>query len=108
MSFAPLWMNHMSNDYRYVDPDYVYTDPKTGVLRNLENISNYNALTFAETAATAKRASELLENPLSVTRSDTLFAVHRHLFQDIYEWAGQKRAVEISKGGKLFFSFTAL
>jgi cell filamentation protein len=103
MSFAPLWMNRMSNDYKYVDPDYVYTDPKTGVLRNLENISNYKALTFAETTATAKRASELLDNPLSVTSSDTLFIIHRYLFQDIYEWAGKKRTVEISKGGNQFF-----
>ncbi len=93
----------MPNDYKYLDPDYVYTDPKTGVLRNLENLSNYNALTFAETTATAKRASELLENPLSVASSDTLFAVHRHLFQDIYEWAGKKRTVEISKDGNQFF-----
>jgi len=27
-----------------------------------------------------------------------LRAIHRHLFQDIYEWAGELRAVEISKG----------
>jgi cell filamentation protein len=29
-------------------------------------------------------------------------AVHRHLFQDVYQWAGQIRTVEISKGGSQF------
>ena len=29
-------------------------------------------------------------------------AIHRHLFQDIYDWAGQLRTVEISKGGSQF------
>ncbi len=34
----------MSNSYNYIDPDYTYTDPKTGVLRNLEHISDKNLL----------------------------------------------------------------
>ena len=25
----------MPNQYYYIDPEYAYTDPKTGVLRNL-------------------------------------------------------------------------
>jgi cell filamentation protein len=31
-----------------------------------------------------------------------LQAIHRHLFQDIYDWAGELRTVEISKGGHQF------
>jgi hypothetical protein len=30
----------MRNDYEYIDPDYAYTDPQTGVLRNLAGISD--------------------------------------------------------------------
>ncbi len=93
----------MSNDYKYVDPDYIYTDPQTGILRNLRGIADWDTLTFTETGATMKRANELMDNPLSVASSDTLFIIHRYLFQDIYEWAGKKRTVEISKGGKPFF-----
>jgi hypothetical protein len=26
--------------YEYLDPDYTYTDPETGVLRNLGNITD--------------------------------------------------------------------
>jgi cell filamentation protein len=93
----------MQNDYKYVDPDYVYKDPQTGVLRNLVNIAAHDALTFAEAGATARRTNELWTNPIPVVGSDTHFAVHRYLFQDIYEWAGKKRTVEISKGDKQFF-----
>ena len=31
-----------------------------------------------------------------------LKAIHRYIFQDVYEWAGQFRTVNISKGGHLF------
>jgi cell filamentation protein len=93
----------MRNEYEYIDPDSLYTDPKTGVLRNLGGITDRGALTFAETAATTKRAHELKTNPICITDSSALFAIHRHLFQDIYEWAGKRRTVEIRKGGKPFF-----
>ena len=29
--------------------------------------------------------------------------MHKHLFQDVYDWAGQVRTVNISKDGKPFF-----
>ena len=93
----------MQSDYKYVDPDHVYTDPESGVLRNLAGIADHDSLTFAETAATTKRTIELRLNPISITDHNALFAIHRHLFQDIYEWAGKPRTVEISKGGKQFF-----
>jgi cell filamentation protein len=93
----------MRNEYQYIDPDSVYTDPATGILRNLGGIIDRDALTFAETAATTKRTRELKTNPIRVADSNALFAIHRHLFQDIYEWAGKQRTVETSKGGKQFF-----
>ena len=93
----------MSNEYNYIDPDFIYTNPNTGVLRNLLDIDDHNALVFAETAATTKRVSELSEAPINISDSSALFAIHKHLFQDIYEWAGKRRTVEISKGGKQFF-----
>ncbi|GHU66177.1 Fic family protein [Spirochaetia bacterium] len=90
-------------EYEYLDPDYTYTDPETGVLRNLGNITDRNALEFAESAAHAKRSMELEINPIKITDSFSLFSIHKHLFQDVYKWAGQKRTVEISKAGKQFF-----
>jgi cell filamentation protein len=93
----------MRNNYEYIDPDYTYTDPKTGVLRNLANITNTNDLLFFESAAVIKRAKELESQPIAVHNAETLLDIHRYLFQDVYHWAGQKRTVEISKQGKPFF-----
>jgi cell filamentation protein len=86
-----------------IDPDYTYTDPKTGIQRNIGGITDWKDLTFAETVATTKRADELKETPIRVNNSAALFAIHRHLFQDIYSWAGERRTVEIKKGGNQFF-----
>src|SRR5262249_16080163 len=33
-----------------------------------------------------------------------LKAIHKHIFQDVYSWAGQFRSINISKGGHLFGS----
>ncbi len=93
----------MSNSYKYVDPDFKYTDPNTGLLRNLQDITDPDVLLFVESAAVTKRLQELYENPINIKGIDSLFEIHRHLFQDIYVWAGKKRTVEISKDGKQFF-----
>ena len=58
---------------------------------------------FVESSAVTKRLQELYENPIKIKGVDSLFEIHRHLFQDIYIWAGKKRTVEISKDGKQFF-----
>ena len=93
----------MANQYRYIDPDYTYTDPKSGVLRNLANVTDYNTLLLIESGAVTKRLADLQANPIKIKNSSSLLDIHRHLFQDIYLWAGKIRTVEISKGGKPFF-----
>lgn len=93
----------MSNSYKYIDPDYTYTDPKTGLLRNLQDITDPEVLLFVESGAVTKRLQELNENPIKIKGIDSLFAIHKHLFQDIYTWSGKKRIVEISKDRKQFF-----
>ena len=90
-------------DYQYIDPDYTYTDPKTGVLRNLADIAEYDILVFAESGVVTKRTKELFENPVKIKGINSLLTIHQYLFQDMYEWAGKKRLVEISKDGKQFF-----
>ncbi len=96
----------MSDAYKYVDPDYTYTDPKTGILRNLAGLTDPEALLFFESGAVAKRIQELYENPIKIKGIESLFTIHKHLFQDVYAWAGEKRKVEISKEGKQFFPTT--
>ena len=96
----------MSNSYKYADADYIYTDPKTGILRNLAGLTDQDALQFFESVAVAKRIQELYTNPKKIKGIETLFEIHKHLFQDIYDWAGEKRKVEIIKEGKQFFPTT--
>jgi cell filamentation protein len=96
----------MSDFYKYVDPDYTNTDPKTGILRNLADIIDQDTLLFFESGAVAKRLQELYENPIKIKGVESLLTIHKHLFQDVYSWAGKKRKVEISKAGKQFFPTT--
>jgi cell filamentation protein len=93
----------MPNQYYYIDHEYEYTDPQTGVLRNLANITDHNTLLFIESGAVTKRIAELHVKPIKIKDSSSLFNIHKYLFQDIYSWAGKIRTVEISKGGKPFF-----
>jgi cell filamentation protein len=93
----------MSKSYHYLDPDSTYTDPKTGLLRNLQNITDPEVLIFVESSVVTKRLQELYETPIKIKNIESLFEIHRYIFQDIYAWAGKKRQVEISKDGKPFF-----
>lgn len=96
----------MSNSYKYIDLHYTYNDPTTGLLRNLLDITDTDTLMFVESGAVTKRLQELYENPIKIKGIKNLFEIHRHLFQDIYAWAGHERIVEISKDGKQFFPTT--
>ncbi|HCI58151.1 MAG: Fic family protein [Bacteroidetes bacterium] len=92
----------MENSYRYIDPDFKYTN-KNGVLYNLANIENEDVLAVFESLKVSKRLEELYENPIQIIDSESLIYIHRYLFQDVYEWAGKTRTVNISKDGKPFF-----
>jgi cell filamentation protein len=92
----------MENSYKYIDPDYKYTD-ENGVLFNIANIKDEKVLSVYESLKVSKRIEELYENPLEIKGSDTLLTLHYYLFQDVYEWAGKTRTVNISKEGKPFF-----
>ena len=80
-----------------------YTYPGTDVLRNLLDIRNLQQLAAFEANATTARLIESDAAPIE-GRVDIahLRAIHRHIFQDVYPWAGEFRTVNISKGGHLF------
>jgi cell filamentation protein len=93
----------MENNYHYLDPELRYTNKK-GLLHNLANIEDEKVLHVFESFKVSKRVEELLEKPIKIKDSNTLLNIHHHLFQDVYEWAGQVRTVNISKDGKPFFN----
>lgn len=80
--------------------DDPYLDPRTGLLRNKLGIRDAEELRRAERRLTTARAEQ------GIPRGDFdlkhLQAIHRHLFQDVYDWAGKVRQIEISKGGHQF------
>ncbi|PJR03886.1 Fic/DOC family protein [Avrilella dinanensis] len=92
----------MENSYRYIDSELKYTY-KNGVLRNLANIVDEKILLVYESLKVSKRVEELFNNPVKIKSTASLLSIHKHLFQDIYEWAGKLRTVNISKDGKPFF-----
>ncbi len=92
----------MENNYQYIDNDYKYTN-KNGVLRNLANIEHKKILLAYESLKVSKRVEELIENPIKIKDSNSLLIIHYYLFQDVYEWAGKVRTVNISKNGRPFF-----
>ena len=90
---------------RYDGADsYVY--PNSEVLRNKADIREQYALDAFEADATAVRMLELVNRPIQGTFDlKHLCAIHRYLFQDVYEWAGEIRTVDISRGSSRFANF---
>lgn len=87
----------------FVDP---YLDPETGVLRNKVGAQAKVALDNAEGDLSFARLMQLMDHPPKASGDlDELRAIHRHLFQDVYEWAGQVRTVDVRKNveGAEFF-----
>jgi cell filamentation protein len=81
------------------DTEYCYP-PDYAVLRNKLNLRDARELAFYETEHTMQRAAQGV--PSGKFDLAHLKAIHRHLFQDVYDWAGEIRTVEISKGGSQF------
>lgn len=92
----------MGNNYKYLDPNLKYTD-ENGILYNLKNIKDEKVLAIYESLKVSRRLEELHEKPLKIKGSNSLIRIHQYLFQDVYEWAGKTRSVNISKDGKPFF-----
>ena len=62
----------MRNDYAYIDHDHTYTNPQTGILRNLADIVVQDALEFFESTTVAKRIKELKDHPVKIIDSTAL------------------------------------
>ncbi len=79
----------------FADP-YVY--PGTDVLRNKPGLRDEGAWRTFEYERSARRATQLVEKPIPGKFDlDHLKAIHKHLFQHVYEWAGEIRTVNIRK-----------
>ncbi len=75
---------------------YLYED--CDVLKNLLNIKDAKLLNDAEADYVTYRLKEIALNPLPGSYGFAhLLQMHRYIFQDIFEWAGQQRKLNIFK-----------
>lgn len=87
-------------DYGYeYESDPVYCYPGTPVLKNKLGIMDAGELKQAEREITALRTAQVAAQDIAGGfDSEHLKRIHAFLFQDIYDWAGHFRIVNISKG----------
>lgn len=94
------------DDHYYVAGYSVEDDPfvdANGVLLNNLGLTDTASLSVAEADLSSARLIELLENPIQGDFSLAhLCAIHGHIFQDVYPWAGKPRVVDTGKGDTMF------
>src|ERR1700754_2349540 len=89
----------MSGDpYDAFDDPYCYEN--TDVLKNRAGLQDQALLNDFELEMMNLRAQEPL--PDGAYDPAHYCAVHHHLFQDVYDWAGEYRTVRTGKGGNWF------
>jgi cell filamentation protein len=82
-----------------------YSIPGAGCLKNKLGIDDPGVLRELEAKIVSIRDVEIARSILpGEYNSEHLQAFHRHLFQDVYAWAGRFRTVDIGKGGAFFAS----
>jgi cell filamentation protein len=87
---------------KYEGQDH-YLDPETGVLKNKLGIQDEEKLKRAEASLVAWRSFELSQKPVQGSFDlDHLKAIHKHLFGDVYEWAGEIRNIDLFKDNSYF------
>ena len=74
-------------------PNYTYSDDPHSAIKNKLGAGTHDELDRLEGAYIAAREVELMENRPITGNFDAahLKAIHRHIFQDVFEWAGHTR-----------------
>lgn len=86
-------------------------DPTATVLRNKFGTRDPGELEALEYTETAMRQIEIELGAVDIARTGDAAewrAIHHHLFQDVYDWAGQFRTVDLNKSREPFLVERAL
>lgn len=67
------------------------------VLKNLANIKDQKKLDDYETAMVNLGIINLLKSNKLLYRVEDIFVIHKALFLNVYEWAGEPRKISIYK-----------
>ena len=87
-----------SLSYEYERDDF-YCYPDSNVLRNKLDIQDEKILDTAEREITGLKAVEFASDPFPEELNFSYIKkLHKFLFEDIYDWAGEIRTIDISKG----------
>lgn len=70
---------------------------ENGTLKNLLGITDYDELKKAETDIGYVKLINAHEELIAKCDEDLLKRIHKHIFEDIFEWAGEYRTVPIEK-----------
>lgn len=85
------------------DADDVYCYPGSSVLKNKLDIQDQDQLDAFEADITLARIVAISHKPLVGNLDfDHLKAIHHELFQDLYDWAGEVRRVDILRENSRF------
>ncbi len=83
--------------------------PGTSVLINKLGLKNQEALDAVESVAVALHSAEIESEASDIPFSFDFYCnLHKRLFGDVYEWAGELRTIDISKKGTVFYSADSL
>lgn len=84
----------------------IYFDPIHNVLKNKLNIKDAEELEKIEYIFTGYRLAQLSQKDVNpILSMDDYKEIHKFLFQDIYDWAGKYRTVDIHKGNTSFLPY---
>lgn len=83
--------------------------PGTTVLINKLGLKNQEALDKVESVAVALRSAEIESEQTDATFTFEYYCdLHKRLFGDLYDWAGELRTIDISKKGTQFYPVDGL
>ncbi|MFA6076077.1 MAG: Fic family protein [Negativicutes bacterium] len=83
-----------------------YFDSDNNTLKNKLGVINAKELELVEDELVLIRTVELLKDNCNELYSvDDFCELHRRMFQDVYDWAGNFRIVDIVKGASRFCHF---
>lgn len=84
----------------YFADDDPYQAEGLPVLRNRAGLTDPHALEVFEALSVTQRSEEPF--PEGAFDASHFQAIHRHLFQDVYDWAGERRTIRLFKDGSPF------
>lgn len=84
----------------YFYPETFDASTMRGTLRNQFGERDHGVLSALEFGSITRRQRQLMSGEVDVLRTydaSHVRSIHRHLFQDVYDWAGEYRTVNLFK-----------